>query len=234
MLTKTESLYALQAYFKKNRLATMTTLLALLQTTSRMSVFRRLQALDYLCSYTHAGRYYTLRSLVHFDDQGLWHNEGVGFSKAGHLKKTVMQQVAQSEAGKTHDELETQLQVRVHNTLLDLLRSNSIARESFQGVFLYLSSDLRHAKSQREKRNRLPILGRKNALPDWLVIEVLVEIIRHHPLSVDGKSIAKTLDDRGIAMTSLQVEQVLNQMDIKKHWAIRREQARTNAGSVTE
>jgi len=46
-----------------------------------MSVFRRLSALGYLSSFNHDGRYYTLDDIPDFDINGLWHFQGVFFSK---------------------------------------------------------------------------------------------------------------------------------------------------------
>src|SRR5712691_2802021 len=37
-----------------------------------LTVFRKLKPLDYLTSYSHRGRYYTLREIARFDDHGLW------------------------------------------------------------------------------------------------------------------------------------------------------------------
>ena len=135
MLSKPDALNALRALFKKKRVAMLSEIFALLSTTSRMTVFRRLRELDYLSSFSHVGRYYTLPRVANFDPQGLWFFEDVGFSRFGNLKQTLVQLVEQSIAGKTHEELEKQLRLRVHNTLLDLVRSGRIAREMFEGVF---------------------------------------------------------------------------------------------------
>ena len=216
MLTKTESLSILRTFFKKNYLATMPILFSLLQTTSRMSVFRRLQELEYVSSYTHAGRYYTLPSMTYFDRQGLWYYDNVGFSKNGSLKNTVKYQIEHAQAGKIHDELEAQLSVRVHNTLLDLVRSNQISRESFQGTFLYLSSDPVTAKAQIEHREHLSVSGVIDVLPDWLLIELLAEIIRSHHLTVDAQKVAMALGVKQIAITAEQVTQALLQLGVKK------------------
>jgi len=220
MLTKTESSTALLSFFKKKHFATLPELFTLLHTQSRMSVFRRLRDLNYLSSYTHTGRYYTIPTVVHFDNHDLWYGEGVGFSKAGNLKETikqfVKQFVTQSVTGKTHDELEVQLKVRMHNTLLDLVRTKKITRKTIQGVYLYLSCDPTFAESQLAQRNQLPAKGKQNVLSDWLMIEVLVEIIRSHQLSVDFERIAATLCERGVNITALQVEQVLDKIGVKK------------------
>jgi hypothetical protein len=37
-----------------------------------LTVFRKLKQIEYLASYTHPGRFYTLAEIAHFDDHGLW------------------------------------------------------------------------------------------------------------------------------------------------------------------
>jgi len=84
---------------------------------SRRSVFRDLAVLDYLTSFTHAGRYYTLTDIPQFDEHGLWFFQGIGFSRAGTLKRTLVELVGAADAGHTHNELQSLLHVRVHNAL---------------------------------------------------------------------------------------------------------------------
>jgi hypothetical protein len=36
-----------------------------------MTVFRRLRKIEYVSSYTHAGRYYTLYDIARFDSDGM-------------------------------------------------------------------------------------------------------------------------------------------------------------------
>ena len=50
--------------------------------------------------------------------------------------------VEQSDAGRTHSELHVRLQVRVHNTLLDLVEAKRIGRETLRGHYLYVNSGL--------------------------------------------------------------------------------------------
>lgn len=141
MLSKKESKTVLQKFFRKQSIAEITELFTILKTTSRMSVFRRLHDVGYISSYTLASKYYTLSHIPHFDLDGLWFYEGVGFSKSGNLKETVVQLVNQSEVGMTHKELENRLLISVHNTLLDLVKTNKIERVHWNGVYLYISKD---------------------------------------------------------------------------------------------
>ena len=216
MLTKPDALKVLRAFFKKKRVAMLPDIYALLGTTSRMSAFRRLRELDYLSSFSHVGRYYTLPTVANFDPQGLWFYEEVGFSHFGNLKETVIHLVDQSAAGKTHEELEKQLRLRVHNTLLDLVRSGKIAREAFEGIFVYLSMHTDRAQQQVVCRREGVGDSVQDVLPDGIVIEVLAEIIRGNRVQIDQSAILSRLAERGIRITALQLNQLCTRLGLKK------------------
>ena len=115
LLKKVENL------FRKLRVVTMSDLCEAIGSSSRMTVFRRLRQMQYVTSYTHAGRYYTLHDIAHFDSDGIWFYDDIGFSQNRSLKNTVTYLVDESDGGKFHFDLERQLRVRVHNVLLDLI-----------------------------------------------------------------------------------------------------------------
>lgn len=216
MLAKPEALRVLRAFFKKNRLATLPDIYALLGTTSRMSAFRRLRELNYLSSFSHGGRYYTLSTVAHFDPQGLWFCDQVGFSRFGHLKQTLIHLVDQSVAGSTHEELEKRVRLRVHNALLELVRAEKITREAFEGVFVYLSQQPDRAQQQLERRGEGMGDKTHDLLPDGMVIEVLVEIIRANRVEIDHSAILTGLANRGVSITARQLHQVCLRLGLKK------------------
>ncbi len=86
MLPPKKSRKVLLKMFCKKYIANLDELFHLLDTHSRMSVFRRLKPLGYLSSFTDAGRYYTLPDIPKFDPLGLWFYQEVGFSRVGTLK----------------------------------------------------------------------------------------------------------------------------------------------------
>jgi hypothetical protein len=88
MLSPGSSEEALRRLFRRQPVNELAELQRVLETTSRMSVFRRLKVLGYLSSFTHGGRFYTLEELVCLDQWGLWFHRDVGFSRAGTLKAT--------------------------------------------------------------------------------------------------------------------------------------------------
>jgi len=172
---------------------------------SRRSVFRDLAQIDYLSSFTHAGRYYTLVELVSFDEHGLWFHGSIGFSQAGTLKETVVREVEQSAVGCTHLELARLLRVRVHNTLLDLVSHQRIARHLWQGCQLYVSHDAAHAAEQVCRREEQTA----TALSPTSTMAVLAEALRLSRAPIDVATLTARLRTGGEALTPAQVEAVL-------------------------
>jgi hypothetical protein len=216
MVTQPAAQKALRTLFKKKRVARLAEIYTVLHTTSRMSAIRRLRELDYLSSYSHGGRYYTLPAVAHFDAQGLWRYEDIGFSRFGTLKDTLIQLIDPSIAGKTHEELERQLGIRVHNSLLDLVRCAMITREATAGQYVYLSIDPGKAQEQLACRHEHRADSVQDVLPDGIVIEVLAEIIRADAVAIDEPAVLSRLVARGIDITATQLSPVCTHLALKK------------------
>ena len=208
----------LENFIKSRRVVQMRDLFKVVQSTSRMTVFRRLSGVEYLCSYTHAGRYYTLFDTAHFDSDGIWFYDDIGFSQNGSLKKTVTYLVDNGDGGKFHSDLQRQLRVRVHNVLLDLVRSKQIKRTKFEGQFLYLSTDKARSTKQIEQRDKLSMQLRRipvfNTEP--MVIEILAEVIRQSKRHPRADQVASALAIRGLPIAENDVMTVFDHYDIEK------------------
>jgi hypothetical protein len=70
----------LEALLSKQKVATMGELKAALKTEVDITVFRKLKQLESITSYSHRGRYYSLKRLARFDENGIWAVEGIRFS----------------------------------------------------------------------------------------------------------------------------------------------------------
>jgi hypothetical protein len=173
---------------------------------SRRSLFRDLAALGYQTSFTHTGRYYTLQEISDFDEQGLWFYGEIGFSRAGTLKETVAQQVEETPQGRTHGELSRLLRVRVHNTLLDLVRAKRIGREPYRGRLLYVSANAVRASEQLQYREETD-----RAIAEMLRVatdEEVVEALKEAPEIPAPERVARRLVARGIRLEPHHVKQV--------------------------
>ena len=147
---------------RRRHIAKMPDLKQALGTSSDATVFRKLEGLSYVTSYSHRGSYYTLREVAEFDEFGLWSHRGVHFSEYGTLVSTAEHFVEQSEAGWQARELEAILQVSVKQSLLGLHREGRITRERRGGRWVYCARNQRLRKKQllaRRAREIEPALG---------------------------------------------------------------------------
>ncbi len=210
MLPPDASENALRSFFRTHYIAEISDLFRLLETRSRMSVFRRLKALGYRSSFTHAGRYYTLTNVPRFDPWGLWFHRKVGFSCAGTLKATVVALVEGSATGMTPKELLAVLKLPVantlYNTLHELRQGARIRRQDLAGFHLYLSADLGRADEQLLKRRQE--LSPDVQVSEETVIAVLVEALHSAQVLEAPSVLASRLTARGVGVTAVQVEQI--------------------------
>ncbi len=202
-----EDLRRLQLMFRRQKSLDMRTLGGRFPSRSRRSLFRDLARLQYLTSYSHAGRFYTLAD---FDELGLWFFRDIGFSQAGTLKQTVAIEVEEAPDGRTHSDLRHLLGVRVHNTLLGLVREGRVAREPFAGRHLYLSADAERAAQQMARRTEGVgvVTGALRAPTSEETMEILVEALRAAPQVPEAALVAKRLAARGLRVEGRHVQQV--------------------------
>ena len=167
-----------------------------------------LKEVGYLSSFTHSGGYYTLPDIPKFDGHGLWFHNGIGFSRTGTLKGTLVDLVEVADAGRTHPELEALVRVRVHNTLLELLHERKIGRERLERLYLYVSENEIRAAEQVHGRHEVvaATVAMAQPLPTELVIAVLVEVLRASEGLASATVVAARLAARGQAVTVEQVE----------------------------
>lgn len=149
MNTPKYHLQALKDFFDQQKIATLDQLRAVLGDPARCTLFRKLGELEYLSSYSHRGRYYTLKSIARFTSQGLWACRSVWFSRFGNLLKTAAALVHGSAAGYSAAELKEILQVKTKHALIHLVRNGRLQREAFDSVYVYLSAQDPVACSQR-------------------------------------------------------------------------------------
>jgi hypothetical protein len=208
----------IEQFFRKRRVVTMSDLCEVVGSSSRMTVFRRLREIEYVSSYTHAGRYYTLYDIARFDSDGIWFYDDIGFSQNGSLKNTVTYLVHNGDAGKFHSDLERQLRVRVHNVLLDLVNSKQIKRIKVEGQYFYLSTDKARSTEQIEQRDKLSMQARRIPvyISEPMVIEILAEVIRQSKRHPRADQVASAMAMRGLPIAENEVMTVFDHYDIEK------------------
>ena len=183
---------------------------------SSMTAFRYLRQIPYRRSYNHNGRYYCLHEPSRYDRLGLWSVGDVHFSVDGSLAKTVRRLVHEMEAGATHRELQERVRVRVHNTLLTLLRRGEIERERLAQLYVYLHPDAEIREEQIQRRGALLHAGKtvriETAVPDEIVIQVLLALL-HHP-GAKAAQLVRYLRGHSPPVAMEQIEAVFARYDL--------------------
>ncbi|NCC61395.1 MAG: hypothetical protein EOM12_10735 [Verrucomicrobiae bacterium] len=153
MKTTQYHLTALTEFLSKHKVATMEQMRAALGEPARCTVFRKLSELEALNSYSHRGKYYTLKSIARFTDQGLWRFQSVCFSRFGNLLETAVAFVVRSDAGYSAGELKEALGVKTKHALTQLVRDDRLQREKIGAAYVYFSAEKSLARRQRRARN---------------------------------------------------------------------------------
>jgi len=142
----------LRDFFDAHKIATLDQLKAVLGNPARCTLFRKLAQLEYLSSYSHRGKFYTLRSIARFTEPGLWSCQSVWFSCFGNLLQTAEALVTRSEAGYSATELKDILHVKTKHALTHLVRCDLLQRKKFDSVYVYLSVEKAVARDQEKAR----------------------------------------------------------------------------------
>lgn len=219
MLDPEASKAALHNLFRRTPVVELKALCRALKTRTYMSVLRRLTLLGYMTSYTHCGRYYTLREIPQFDELGLWRHGNVGFCRWGTLKAVVRELVDKSEGGRTHRELQDLLHVRAYDELLDHVRARDLERKRLDNNhWLYLSANASHAakqwaRRQAQKKRAVTLLGPLTAA---MTVEVLVVVLQSSRVLVTPQQVVRRLHHQGIRVPLEHVQWVFERYELAK------------------
>lgn len=175
------------------------------------SARRFLAKIGYYSSFTHNGRWYTLASIPHFKQDGLWFHQKIGFSREGSLTRTLVRLTEQSPMGLTAEQIGEKLQCRCHAVLVKLYREGRLQRQKYGRSYVYLAADTQTASTQR-----LAIPKAHTArLPAEMAVLVLAEFIRTPETEIH--QLAKTISRRtGVLIKSEQVQMLFEQHGLKK------------------
>jgi hypothetical protein len=152
MKTSQYQTQTVESFLNQRKIATLEEVQEGIGNASPRTVFRKLKQLEYITSYSHRGKYYTLRSIARFRAQGLWHFRSVCFSRFGNLLETAVAFVQRSDAGYSAGELKVILGVKTKHALAQLADEGRLQREKM-GIAIYFSADKSLARRQHRARN---------------------------------------------------------------------------------
>ncbi len=168
----------LLTHMNEKKITVMPELKVLLNTQSRMTVFRKLKKLDYITSCSHKGKYYSLNSIAKFNDYGIWKYQSILFSKFGTIKKTLAFLIDNSSKGYSASELYSILNIKVDDVLLGLVKNKHVTRKKISGKYIYYSNAPNQCRKQELTReDQLQQFDQVKMNPDILLNEIKAALI---------------------------------------------------------
>jgi len=207
--------------FVKKTVVDMPAIREALGGVSAMTAFRHLKQVSYRRSYNRNGGYYSLHQPSRYDRLGLWSLGDIHFSIDGSLKSTVRRMVHEAPAGVTQRELSDVLRVRVHNTLLSLVRTGEVIREKIEALYVYLHPEQAVRDEQLARRRDLMASrrtrvegGSDESVDVAVVIQVLLTLVRHP--DAGPTDVARRLRGHAPPITLPQVGAVFTRYELGK------------------
>jgi hypothetical protein len=178
------------------------------------SVRRFLAEIGYFSSFTHNGKWYTLKDIPRFNHEGLWFCETIGFSRSGSLTQTIVHLADRSQAGLTAEQIGQKLRSRCHSVLVHLVRIGQLQRHKIGRSHVYLSTNPSISTLQQQliDQRQLSLAP----LAAEIAVLVLVEAIRYPNRSY--AQLAQTIKrSRGVAIETAQIETLFAAHGLKKN-----------------
>jgi len=180
---KTATFYpeTVASFLKRRKIATLGEIGEAMGSASERTVFRNLSRVEYLSSYSHRGKFYTLRSIAKFSREGLWSLRSVWFSRFGTLLETVVAWVERSEAGHDAAELSRALHVESKHALTRMVRQGRLQRHAIDNRYVYFAADDATADQQRKHRDAHAATSRTTSMivsnPDLAIEEAKATLL---------------------------------------------------------
>jgi hypothetical protein len=180
-----------------------------------ISVRRWLKQIGYFRSYTHNGKWYTLRTSPQFNRDGIWRHKDIGFSKHGSLIATIGWLVARSPSGLSARELGQKLQHPCHAVLSQLHKNQVLDRVKVAGEFRYLALEESTNRRQRQQVAVAPPPRPDLSLSTEAAVWVLVEHIKNPRLSFEQIA-ARLQEQRQLIVVPESIDRFFQEHDLKK------------------
>jgi len=181
---------------------------------SLISIRRFLKVMGYYSSFTHNSKWYTLRSIPSFDNNGIWFYQDIGFCKHGNLNQTIGRFIDKSFQGLTAKDLFNILSVPCHPVLNQMYKKKKIDRFNTPKGFVYLSVS---ESKKRLQLNRLQVLTPPQKIERFnsqTAVYVLVEFIKNPKASFFELSVA--VKKKGVKASQQAIAQLFKDYDLKK------------------
>ena len=185
---------------------------------AEITVKQALAKLDYLSSYDHNARFYTLRVPCRFNTYGIWKHPKASFTSHGTLTALVVALINASSEGYRVGELQAITGVSVSGVIRQLAKKGQVLRVRAERGYVYFTArgkqkQRKQAKSRFGDIEPLNHVDEKASTEDLnKTITILLEIIRSRPRTI--RALSETLHRTHPEITGSMISQVCRQYAI--------------------
>jgi hypothetical protein len=124
---------------------------------SEVTLRRDIRQINGITSYTHQGRFITLKDIPKFDNNGIWFYRKVGFTKYKNSLELIVHLINNTREGLSREQIQEILKIQIYQQIQTLLKRNELYRSKVGNKYVYLPEEL--AKNQKK---RLQLLNANN------------------------------------------------------------------------
>ncbi|MEA2041688.1 MAG: transposase [Bacteroidota bacterium] len=163
-----------------------------------------------ITSFNKNAKYYSLPSIIDFDENGFWEYENICFSKYGTVQASTTALIENSSSGLSGDEIGRLLKCPPYPLLARLTKMNTLRREKILGRYIYFSIDDEVFEQQHKKY--LNKCGTDTESFNLVYILALVERINNPNISI--QEISGRLRRKNVSATSDFIKKMFTQSKI--------------------
>jgi DeoR/GlpR family transcriptional regulator of sugar metabolism len=178
---------------------------------SEITLRRDIRRINGITSYTHQGRFITLKDIPEFDNNGIWFYRKVGFTKYKNSLELIVHLINNSREGLSREQIQEILKIQIYQQIQTLLKRNELFRIKIGNKYIYLPEEL--AKNQKK---RLQLLNANNVEEyyDAMVgfsdlVALLKAVLVEKKIKIDIKNLKRFTQKYSLKIPLKKVEQLL-------------------------
>jgi hypothetical protein len=178
---------------------------------SEATLRRDIRRIKGITSFTHQGRFVTLKDIPKFDKNGIWFYRKAGFTKYKNSLELIVHLINNSKEGLNREQIQQILKIQIFQQIQTLLKRNELYRCKIGNKYIYLPEQL--AMNQK-KRLRSLSANNVEEYYDAMVsssdlVALLKAVLIEKKIKIDVKNLKRFAQKYSLKIPLKKVEQLL-------------------------
>lgn len=178
---------------------------------SEATLRRDVRRIKGITSFTHQGRFVTLKDIPKFDKNGIWFHRKVGFTKYKNSLELIVHLINSSKEGLNREQIQEIIKIQIFQQIQTLLKRNELYRCKIGKKYIYLPEEL-----AMNQKTRLRLLSANN-VEDYYdamvsfsdLVALLKAVLIEKKIKIDVKNLKRFAQKYSLTIPLKKVEQLL-------------------------